>query len=107
LRPTAAHNHYLFTSNDNHRKFNDDFDVRTHASQEARNNFIFINVGHHTFMIRSATNPDHYLFAANDKSRGFGDDFDVRTHAYANEERNKWIVEHHGGNHYTLRSATN
>ncbi len=31
LQPSAANNHFFFVSNDEHRKYGDDFDIRTHA----------------------------------------------------------------------------
>ncbi len=70
----------MFVSNDEHRAFGNDFDVRTHASNEERNKFILDRVKDNVFTIRSKTNPNHHLFCSNDKVRGFGDDFDVRTH---------------------------
>lgn len=107
MKPSAASNHFLFVSNDEHRKYNDDFDIRTHHSDEPRNHIVFVHVEKHVYMLRSATNPNYYIFCASDKSRAFGDDFDVRAHHHANDDRNLWKVKHHHGNLYTIKSLHN
>jgi hypothetical protein len=79
IKSAANPKHYLFCSNDNTRKYENDFDVRTHAFEEERNNWIIDNVGWSAFTIRSYTNPKYFLFVANDKSNALNTEFDVRT----------------------------
>jgi hypothetical protein len=82
LEVTPIH-HFIFCSNDHHRKFGDDFDVRTHnAGNEERNIWIIEHAGGNHYTIRSKTNPNHYLFAAHDGANKYGDDYDVRTHPH-------------------------
>jgi hypothetical protein len=81
--------------------------VRTHDANEPRNTVIFHHIEGNVYLISSATNPDHHIFASNDKTRHFHEDFDVRTHPNNTEERNRWIVESHGQNKFTIRSFTN
>jgi len=106
-KPSAATNHHLFVSNDNHQKYGDDFDIRTHTSVEERNKLIFTHLHQNVYLIHSFTNPDHYLFVSNDHHRKFGDDFDVRTHTSTNEQRNEWIIESAPNHTFTIRSQTN
>lgn len=71
--------------------FKNDYDVRAHPHEEARNNWIIENVGWSTYTIRSETDPLFHLFVADDKSNHHHHDFDVRTHAHL-EERNLWYI---------------
>lgn len=97
----------LFVSNDHHRNFHDDFDVRTHTShvkkkynykiiiyfnnQEERSKFNLVHLYDDVYHIKSHTNPDYYVFCSNDKHRKFNNDFDVRAHKNI-EPRNEWII---------------
>jgi hypothetical protein len=73
IRCSTNHSHHLFVSNDHHRKFNADFDVRTHAnSNEDRDKFIITHVKGDTYVIRSFTNQDFFIFPANDGSNALG-----------------------------------
>lgn len=57
IRCSTNNSHHLFVSNDHHRKFNGDFDVRTHAnSNEERDKFIITHVKGDIYTIKSFTN---------------------------------------------------
>ncbi|CAK71583.1 unnamed protein product (macronuclear) [Paramecium tetraurelia] len=92
IKSSAKPNQYLFCSNDNTRKFKDDFDVRTHSFKETRNNWIIQCHGWSVFTIRSETNPDQFLFVATDKSNNHDKDFDVRTQNKENQNNHWYIV---------------
>lgn len=58
----------MFCSNDGVKGYQQDFDVRTHNSNEPRNNWIIEKVAWTTYTIRSETNQNHFLFYADDNS---------------------------------------
>lgn len=73
IRCSTNNAHHLFVSNDHHRKFHEDFDVRSHGnSNEERDKFIISHVRGDVFLIRSFTNPEFYIFPANDGSNAHG-----------------------------------
>ncbi|CAD8159742.1 unnamed protein product [Paramecium octaurelia] len=81
-----------FGSNDNTRKIEDDFDVRTHSFRETRNNWIIECHSWSVFTIRSETNPDQFLFVASDKSNNHDKDLDVRTQNKDNQNNHWYFV---------------